>query len=151
MGSRARDAALAVAFFGLSTLLTWTFIAVSPLYISPEQMLLSGMVAGGKWGIQIVLAVVLLGTRAWRFIRNIGSVCLAGSLILMPYVAAAWLGWPAGARTFVGSLALAVGVMVILYHRAIRISAVGRGWWFGWMACLLVAVTLQLTVVFGVF
>ncbi len=150
MGLKASDAALAVVFFGLSTALTWAFIAVSPLYISPAQMLLSGLVAGGKWGIQIVLALALLGPRAWLFIRNIGLVCLAGSVTLMPYVAAAMLGWSAGAGVFVGSLAAAVGVIVCLYFRATRKSRVGLGWWVGWMACLLVAVTLQLTVVFNV-
>jgi len=151
LGSKANDAALAVAFFGLSTVLTWAFIAVSPLYISPQQMLLSGLVAGGKWGIQIVLALALLGARGWPFIRNIGWVCLVGSLILMPYVAAALLGWHAGAGAFVGSLAVAVGLMICLYFRATRNSAVGLGWWYAWIGSLLVAVSLQLTVVFNLF
>jgi hypothetical protein len=146
-----RNAVLGGVFFGLSAVLTWAFVAVSPVYLSPEQMLLSTLVAGGKWGIQIGLALALLGGRAWLFIRNIGAVCLVGSVVLVPYAVAGLLGLEVGGEGFCGSLAVAVAAMIGGYFRAVRSSGVALGWWYGWLGCLAVAVTLQLTVVFQVF
>ena len=51
---------LSVLYFGLSAVLTWMFVVLCPLYISQEQMLLSACIAGGKWGIQIILALLFL-------------------------------------------------------------------------------------------
>lgn len=146
-----KNIALAAIYFALSTLLTWWFVAVSPLYISQEQMLLSTAVAGGKWGIQIILALLFLKEKSWHFVKNIGFVCFVGSCILMPYVIFSKLGIADGAQFFVGSLVASVAVMICLYFLSIKKSDVSYQWWFFWLGCLAIAISLQLTVVFHVF
>jgi len=138
----------AAFYFTLSALFTWWFVAVSPLYISQEQMLLSTAVAGGKWGIQILLALLFLQIKSWTFIKNIGKVCLIGSCILLPYVVLSLLNIASNATFFIASLAASVIVMIFYYYRATKQSGVEIKWWFLWLACLAIAITLQLTVVF---
>lgn len=123
---------------------------VSPLYISKQQMLLSTAVAGGKWAIQVIAGYVLLREKKWLFLKNIARVCFAGSLILLPYVLLSILHVADGAPFFVGSLAVSVLTMIYAYYRAVRNTGISLRWWFAWLGCLAVAITLQLTVVFGV-
>lgn len=145
-----RNHILAICHFALSTLFTWWFVMVSPLYISNEQMVLSTVVAGGKWAIQIIAALMLLSKRRWEFVREIGFVCLAGSCVLLPYVLFSILHWSSDARFFVGSLVVAVVLMIILYHKAVKLLFLPSAWWYGWLVCLCIAVSLQLTIVFHV-
>jgi len=144
-----RNQLYALLYFALSTLLTWWFVVVSPLYISNEQMILSTAVAGGKWAIQIIGAFFLLGEKRWVFIKNIGFVCLVGSCILMPYVILSTTQVTGSAPFFIGSLILSVMTMIVMYHRAIKQSDVHISWWYFWLICLSIAVSLQLTVVFN--
>jgi len=150
MSSTTRHISLAIVYFFLSTVLTWWFVAVSPLYISEEQKYLSTAVAGGKWGIQIMLAIALLGEKRWVFIKEIGFVCLVGSCVLIPYATLSSFGLISNAPFFVGSLAAAIVAMIYLYHRATKRSEVALRWWYFWLVCLATAVSLQLTVVFQV-
>lgn len=145
-----RNQFYAFIYFTNSTLFTWWFVFVSPLYISDEQMILSTSVAGGKWAIQIIGAFLLLGEKKWLFIKNIGFVCFIGSCILSPYVLLSVTGVTASAPFFIGSLIISVAVMIGLYYRAIKLSEVKINWWYFWLACLAIAVSLQLTVVFHV-
>ncbi len=137
-------------YFTLSTVFTWWFIAVSPLYISFEQMLWSCGIAGGKWMIQVAAAFLFLKKKKWDFIRNIGGVCLAGSIVLVPYSIAAFFHLAESATFFIGSLIVAVAAMIVLYHQAVKKTGVSWYWWIAWLICLAIAVTLQLTVVFNV-
>jgi hypothetical protein len=148
MDSVSKDQAFFVIYFALSTVLTWWFVAASPLYISQEQMILSTAVAGGKWGIQILSALVFLKEKKWAFLKNIGFVCFVGSCILLPYILFSISKIADDSNFFLGSLAASVAVMVVLYFRAIRISTVSLQWWFFWLVCLAMAISLQLTVVF---
>jgi len=150
MNSIRKEQALFVIYFALSTVLTWWFVVVSPLYISQEQMILSTAVAGGKWGIQIVLALMFLKEKKWRFLKNIGFVCFIGSCILLPYILLNASNIADSANFFLGSLVVSVLVMILLYFRAARISFVSIRWWFGWLVCLAIAISLQLTVVFKI-
>lgn len=138
-------------YFLLSTVITWWFIEASPLYESMQQKLLSCSIAAAKWGIQLLAAFVLLGQRKWDFIKNISIVCLTGSVMLLPYAVLAWFWKIDQVDFFVGSLLAAVAVMILLYAIAVRNAAVSIKWWLGWMCCLVVAVILQLTIVFHVF
>lgn len=137
-------------YFSLSTLFTWWFIAVSPLYISFEQMLWSCSIAGGKWMIQLIAGYLLLKEKKWDFIRNIGWVCLVGSLLLLPYAIAASCRVAAIAPFFVGSLIMAVLAMIFLYYQAVKKTGISLYWWIAWLLCLALAVSLQLTVIFKV-
>jgi hypothetical protein len=139
-----------VLFFGLSTLLTWWFVVFSPLYISQKQMLLSTAVAGGKWGIQVLLAILFLKKSKWPFLENIAFVCFVGSCILMPYVGFRCLGLWEASYYFTGSLVVSVLVMIAMYYRAVMKSGIDLKWWLFWLLCLAIAISLQLTVVFHV-
>lgn len=137
-------------YFGFSTLLTWGFIALSPIYISREQELLSTAVAGGKWGLQIILAFVFLKKQSWTFVKNIGFVCFLGSCILVPYIICSALGFANGVDFFIGSLLAAVIAMIFYYNKAVRLSNVSIKWWYMWLLSLAIAISLQLTCVFHI-
>lgn len=145
-----KNLSLIFLYFTLSTLITWWFIAVSPLYISLEQMLWSCGIAGGKWTIQLIAAFLLLKEKKWDFFRNIGWVCLVGSMLLLPYCISASFNWMANAAFFIGSLVAAVVAMIFLYYRAVKQVNISLFWWVAWLSCLAVAISLQLTVVFHV-
>jgi hypothetical protein len=141
---------LALAYFILSAVITWLFIVLAPGYISYEQMLLSNAIAGGKWGLQIMLGFFLLRDKRWGFIKNIGFVCFAGSCMLIPYILLSWLQVTNSMKLFTASLILAVALMIILYRRAVLKTGIGMGWWWFMMLCIGIAVSLQLTLVFHI-
>lgn len=150
MDAQLKNIILAAVYFLLSVILTWAFIAVSPLYISEQQMILSTAVAGGKWALQIILAFIFLRNNAWTFIKNIGFVCFVGSCILIPYILMNILP-EVKFDFFVPSLIVAVLVMIAMYFRAVKKSNVEPIWFYGWLLSLATAISLQLTVVFHVF
>ena len=81
-----KDIVFGVAYFWAATFLTGIFIAQKFwLYNSEEAMVLSGSIAGAKWLIQIVGALILLEDKKWQFIRRIGYVCFIGSVLLYIY------------------------------------------------------------------
>ncbi len=140
----------AIIYFILSAVITWWFVAVCPLYSSLQQKLLSTGIAGAKWSLQIALAFFFLRNIKWDFIKNIGATCLAGSVILLPYaVFATWSNYNS-ATFFISSLLIAVAVMIVLYFRNVKNTGVSISWFWGWIICLAIAITLQLTVVFSV-
>lgn len=132
--------------FALSTVFTALFIRAYGGYVSTEIMVLSGLIAGGKWAIQMVAGWLLLGGRRWQYLRDLGTTCLAGSCVLIPFAL-----FPGPAAFFFGSLLACIivmtGILIFLQRRA------KLPWrWSGlWMILLASAVTLQLTVVFHVF
>lgn len=137
-------------YFVASTLITWWFIEASPLYTSLQQKLLSCGIAGAKWSIQIIAAWFLLKEKKWLFLKNIGLTCFIGSIILLPYAVLSNASGINGQNFFLGSLLLAVAVMILMYAISVRSTGVKIYWWLGWLVCLAIAVTLQLTVVFHV-
>ncbi|MEP6674467.1 MAG: hypothetical protein ABJA78_04910 [Ferruginibacter sp.] len=139
---------IAVFYFFLSTAITWWFIQASPLYTSLQQKLLSCSIAGAKWGLQIMAALLFLKEKKWHFIKNISFTCLAGSIILLPYAVMSSLWNINDNNFFIGSLGLAVAVMILLYALSVKNAGIKIYWWLGWLCCLAVAITLQLTVVF---
>ncbi len=146
-----RNIALSFIYFFLSTVITWWFIYCgTALYHFDEQkMLLSCCIAGGKWALQIVAALVFLGDKKWLFIRRIAFTCFIGSCILLPYCFAPIRNMIPG-NPFLVSLIAAVAAMLILYYRSVGSTAISIKWYFGWVCCLAVAISLQLTVVFHV-
>lgn len=139
---------LFILYFALSSVLTWMFVVLCPLYISREQMLLSSCIAGGKWAIQIILAFLFLKEKSLPFLRKIGFVCLLGSLILIPFILSAYFQFANGGELFFGSLIVAVVVMILAYYHAVQDLQLPLKWWFFWLVSLAIAVILQLTVVF---
>jgi len=140
----------ALIYFFLSTIITWWFVDVCPLYTSLQQKLLSTGIAGAKWSLQIVAAYFFLKNKRWEFIKNIGIVCLVGSVILLPYAILASYSRFNSATFFVSSLLIAVIVMIGLYYFYVKKAAVSLQWFWRWIICLAIAITLQLTVVFPV-
>lgn len=137
-------------YFFLSTVITTWFIAASPLYIGEHQMILSCSIAGAKWAIQIGAALIFLDAVKWEFIRRIGMVCLTGSCVLLPYCILSLPEQNLNATLFIGSLVVAVLVMIYLYYRTVIRMNLKLKWWLGWLFCLAIAVSLQLTIVFHV-
>ena len=146
-----RDTALAIVYFTLSTVITWWFIVTGKaLYADTNRMLLSCSIAGGKWALQILAAFLLLpGALRWQFLRRIGAVCLCGSLILLPFCFTP-VQQLLGESGFLYSLVASVLMMILLYYRAVRRSGISAAWFWAWIGCLAMAVSLQLTVVFHV-
>ncbi len=142
---------LFILYFALSAVLTWMFVVLCPLYISQEQMLLSTFIAGGKWGIQIILALLFLKENALPFLRKIGFVCLIGSMILIPFIISAYFGFNNSGEFFFASLIVAVAVMIVAYYHSVKDLELPIKWWIFWLTCLAIAITLQLTVVFHYF
>jgi hypothetical protein len=146
--STGRSVALAALYFLFATILTSYFIARKFwLYDSISLMALSGGIAGVKWAVQIIAALILLKEERWIFIKRIGLVALIGSAALIVYFV---LPYSWGFATLVISVAFSVLVMIGLYYRAVKKSGLSVAWFWGWIACLIVAMLLQLTVVFDV-
>ena len=86
MNPQNKNIFLAIFYFMLATILSGIFINNNTsLYSSENAMLLSGSIAGAKWMIQILAALILLKELKWLFIRRIGFICFIGSAILFVY------------------------------------------------------------------
>lgn len=144
-----RNIGLAAIYFFLSTVITWWFIDCgSSLYqFDQHKMMLSCSIAGAKWAIQIFGALLFLKEKRWIFIRNIAATCFVGSCILLPFCFASLRAVIPG-KPFLSSLIASVAVMIAHYYYGVRKSGVPVKWYFLWLACLAVAISLQLTVVF---
>jgi hypothetical protein len=140
---------LAILYFFLSTVITWWFVDVCPLYTGLQQKLLSTGIAGAKWVLQIVFAYFFLREKKWDFLKNMGATCMAGSVILIPYAFAASFT-TLNPLFFIASLIIAVLLMIILYFLNVHKLGLPKKWFWGWIFCLAIAITLQLTVVFSV-
>ena len=148
--ANSRNIYLAILYFFLSTAITWWFVDVCPLYTDFPQKLLSTGIAGAKWGLQIVAAYFFLADKKWDFLKNMGATCLVGSVILLPYTIAASFTKLTDPLFFIASLIVAVLVMIVLYFLNVQKLALPKKWFWGWIFCLAIAITLQLTVVFSV-
>ncbi|TCC92101.1 hypothetical protein EZ428_10235 [Pedobacter frigiditerrae] len=150
MQNTKKDISLTFLYFLLSTLITGWFIHQKyALYENTQQMLLSGSIAGAKWGIQILAALLFLGKKKFEFIRRISFVCFIGSALLLSYYLIAYLPI-SNANQFLLALGLCVSVMIFLYFKAINHTHISLKWHFGWVLCLSIAITLQLTIVFHI-
>jgi hypothetical protein len=140
---------LAGIYFKLSVVITsWFIFCGSDLYhFDRQKMILSCCIAGGKWGVQLLLALVLLKEKRWVFINQVGLTCFAGSCMLLPYCIPQLRNLIPG-NAFLLSLIAAVTLMIVLYYRSVRVAQVPVRWFFLWLGCLATAITLQLTVVF---
>lgn len=139
---------LAGLYFILSAIITWWFIYQGRLlYFSPEKMILSCAIAGTKWGIQIVMAILFLHEAKWIFIKRIGLTCFVGSCLLIPYSLADFI--QAIPNSFLMSLIIAVVAMVGMYYRSVKNTQLSSLWFWGWIVCLAIAISLQVFVVFN--
>ena len=138
---------LSATYFLLSIVITWWFIAQAELlYVSQQLMLLSCSIAGAKWAIQIVAALLLLNQKKWMFIEGISFVCFVGSCVLIPYCLFAPIRLLQ--YSFLISIIVAVIIMMAKYYVAVKKLAISMNWYWGWIVCLVIAITLQLLVVF---
>ena len=144
-----KNVLLAAVYFLLSTIITWWFIKQGELlYVSSQKMLLSCSIAGAKWGIQIVAALIFLKEKRWSFIKRIGFTCFIGSCLLLPYCLSGQIRQLP--NSFLISLIVAVLVMIFMYYQAVVQTAISKKWFWGWIFCLTIAVSLQLFVVFKI-
>ncbi len=144
-----KNIALAFIYFLLSTIITWWFIQQGKLlYFSQNKMILSCGIAGTKWSIQIGAALLFLTDKKWAFIKRIGFTCLVGSCILLPYCLFGFIREID--KSFLASLIIAVFVMIAMYYKAVAKTNISKKWFWGWMICLAIAISLQLYVVFKI-
>jgi hypothetical protein len=140
---------IAVLYFLLSTIITWWFIQQGKLlYFSQNKMILSCSIAGAKWSIQILAALLFLKDKKWDFIKRIGFTCLVGSCILLPYCLFSFI--QAIDKGFLFSIIAAVLVMIVLYYKTVAQMQLSTKWFWGWVSCLAVAISLQLLVIFKI-
>lgn len=140
---------LASLYFLLSTIITWWFIKQGELlYFSQNKMILSCTIAGAKWGIQVIAALLFLKDKKWEFIKRIAFVCFVGSCILLPYCLFGFI--QTLDKSFLFSLMAAVLVMIALYYKSVLQLQVSTKWFWGWVGCLAIAISLQLFVVFTI-
>lgn len=111
-------------------------------------MILSCVIAGAKWGVQIVAALLFLKNKKWEFIKLIGFVCLIGSCILLPYCLFYFVR--SAPNSFLISLIIAVFTMIATYYKAVAQMNISKIWFWGWVSCLAIAISLQLFVVFKI-
>ena len=139
-----------ILYFLLSVVLTGVFIIQKFwLYGSVSAMVLSGSIAGAKWLIQIITALIFLKEKKWEFIHRISFVCFIGSVILFVYYILNLLTLPIGGFSqFILSIGLSVLVMIIMYYRAVHKTGLSLKWFLLWFICLAIAVFLQVKVVF---
>ena len=134
-----------LAAFGLSTLFTALFIRAYGGYVSDRIMLLSGCIAGGKWAIQMALGWILLGHRKWGYFSTLATTCLLGSVVLLPFAILS-----GGTRFFLGSLLACIAAMAAALVVCQSRAGFSWHWQALWFGLLVIAVALQLTVVFHV-
>jgi hypothetical protein len=145
-----KDITLTFLYFLLSILITGWFIGQKyALYENTQQMLLSGSIAGAKWAIQIIASLFILGKKKFEFIRRISFVCFIGSALLLSYYLISYLT-TSNAHQLLIALAICVCGMLFLYFKAVIKTRLNLKWYFGWILCLCIAITLQLTVVFHI-
>ncbi len=76
-------------------------------------------------------------------------ICLfVGSCILLPYCFFDFI--QTLDKNFLFSLMAAVVVMIALYYKAVLQSQVSTKWFWGWVGCLAIAISLQLFVIFNI-
>jgi hypothetical protein len=140
----------AAFYFLFSTIITWFFIKKGATFYQNEgQMLFSCGIAGAKWGIQLVAAYFFLNEKRWVFIEKLGFVCFVGSCILLPFCL--FENLRVTEMGFLWSLFAAVLVMIVLYFRAVQQAGIGQKWFWNWFLCLILAILLQMVVVFRLF
>jgi multisubunit Na+/H+ antiporter MnhB subunit len=148
--STQKNVGFAFLWFSLSALLTVLFIANKFwAYNSVNSMILSGCIAGAKWIIQIITGFLFLKEKKWAFVNRIGFVCFIGSTLLFLYNLLYFFSLPIGGFSqFVLSIGISVGVMILLYYKAVKKTGLSIRWFLFWLLCLGMAVFLQITLVF---
>ncbi len=136
-----------IFYFMLSTIITWWFIEEgNMLYENAQLMLFSCGIAGAKWGIQILAAFFLLAQKKWIFIERLGFTCFMGSCLLIPY--SLFTSVQNFKYSFLLSLIIAVVVMIALYYQSVKKTGISIKWFWAWIGCLAVAISLQVFVIF---
>lgn len=144
-----KNSIVAFIYFLLSTIITWWFIKQAELlYFSQQKMLLSCTIAGAKWGLQIIAALLFLQEKKWEFIKLIAFTCFIGSCILLPYCLLEQMR--STEYGFLISLIMAVFFMMLIYYKVVKQTGISVKWFWGWMGCLTIAVALQVFVVFKI-
>ena len=112
-------------------------------------MIISGLIASTKWALQLTAAGIWLGKEKWIFIKRLGLVCLTGSCLLYTYNLMSYLPLPfSGFTQFIVAITIAVITMAFFYYRAVKRVGLPLKWFIGWLICLVIAIVLQITVVF---
>jgi predicted DCC family thiol-disulfide oxidoreductase YuxK len=121
----------------LSTWFSYAFVAGAAIYTDARQQMYSLGIAGGKWMLLGLAALLALkGERRIELLGQLATVCLAGSLVLLPGV------WLHNNYTFFILLVVSVLLMTKELYRRVALMQMS-GWWWLWMLVLVTAVSGQ--------
>ncbi len=149
MNKNLQNIVWAFFYFLGSLVISWWYIKKAELlYFSEENMIGSCLIAGAKWGLQIIAALLFLKEKKWQFIHLIGLVCFIGSCTLLPYCMFYFVRMVP--LSFLVSLICAVMLMIAIYYKVVIKVRISKRWFWGWICCLAVAISLQIFVVFKI-
>lgn len=145
-----RNIFYAVLYFLSAAMITSFFIAGKFwLYSDVPTMLSSGVVTVAVWLMQVIIALILLRTEKWEFIKRVGFVSLIGSATLYLYYLFAFLPIAiSGFSQFVVSVGCSVIIMIVMYYKAVQKMKLSFSWFWGWMICLTMAIMVQAKFIF---
>lgn len=148
MPANTRNAITAIINFAASVMITAWFIEQKFGYVvTPEAVLLSNLVACGKWVVMVIAAIILLETNKWVFIRRMSFASLAGSCAMFSVYVFRYIpvsSW----EQFTYATVLAVLMMIIFFFKAVINTQLSLKWFAGWMIILIISILLQIKVVF---
>jgi predicted DCC family thiol-disulfide oxidoreductase YuxK len=103
------------------------------------------LIAGTGWGIQVLLAILLLKEKRMDYIGHLGVIMLIGVLVLLPGICVSWLTeYQYPAIPFV-SVLLSSGLMCRQHFARIRSLGLTQLWTLAWF------MVLQATAIFWIY
>lgn len=97
------------------------------------QMLL---IAGSGWILQIALAFVLLKEKALDYIGHLGSIMVAGLLVLIPWMLLHWIAGTTTPYIPMISVAMSSALMLYLHVHRVRHLRLSQTWTVSWFFLL---------------
>lgn len=125
--------------FGISLRKFFTAISV------PEAAIQMLLMAGSGWVLQILLAITLLRNKALDYIGHLGSIMVAGLLILVP-----WMLLYAATGILIPylpglSVMISSACMLYLHINRVKYLEISQGWTWSWF------LSLQFTAIFWIY
>lgn len=140
---------VATFYFVSSAFIAWWFIDETKLmYFSQNEIVLLVVIAGSTWSIQVAVALLFLNEKKWEFIRRIGLVCFVGSCVLIPYCVFVFVKQLYVSFAF--SVLFSTLLMIVLYYKTITKNGLSLKWFWGWLLCMAIAISLQFALLFKI-
>lgn len=120
----------------IAVILTALFGIAFRRYISNDSPLNAAMqmliMAGTGWVLQILLAIGVLKEKALDYIGHLGTIMVAGVLVLIPAMLISALSAVTTPWIPAISLLISSGYMLYLHIKRVRYLSLSQGWTFSW-------------------